>query len=239
MGTSRSYESPPAWGGLKAAVTRTGGGGTRAARGLVSDYIGQNGGAAGVARRGAGGGGRGGAGRTAASRFAGFASRVAEVGLPQALRDEGLAHLIGQPVNKLVHGLIDYFCGPGSTFDQVDARNAMSRLNERLLGDAESPEQVEAILNGIVQDNKFGVVMMEYFAYLVYEEFMRSFYEQVLQRHGQARADSMSDDILAFVLGAIENKVLDISFTEVKWAGAQGRQIAQQVMEQTLRVFGG
>lgn len=238
MGTSSSYEAPPAWGALKTVVTRTAGSGHVSASHLVGEYIARNGGAAAVAKRGSGGGG-GSAGRQAARELAGFASRVAELGLPGALQQIGLAHLVGQPVGKLVQGLIDHFCGPGSTFDQVDARNAMSRLTERLLDEAETPEQVGDILSGIVGQDQLGPLLMEYFAYLVYEEFMRAFYEQVLQRHGAEKADSMASGILDFVRGAVENQAVDIDLANVNWFGAEGRHAAERVMQQTLRVFGG
>jgi hypothetical protein len=238
MGTSKSYEAPPSWGGLKGTVTRVGGAKRGSGGQLVAGYISQNGGATKVARRGAGGAG-GSAGRQAARRLAGFAARVAEVGLPQALREAGLAGLIGQPVRKLVRGLIDKFCGPGSTFDEVDARNAMSQLTERILKEAETPEQVESALVDIVHGEQLGALLIEYFGYLVYEEFVRSFYEQVLQRHGTARAESMADDVMDFILKAVKNKVVGVDLTNVKWSGAEGRRVAQDVMAQTLRVFGG
>jgi len=238
MGTSSSYDAPPSWGSLKSLVTRTAGTGPASAARLVGDYVGKVGGAAAIARRGSGGRG-GSAGRQAARGLAGFTSRVAAVGLPEALREAGLDHLIGQPVGKLVQGLIDRFCGPGSTFDQVDARNAMSRLTETLLDQAETPEQVGEILTGIVEQDRLGSVLVEYFGYLLYEEFMRSFYEQVLQRHGEERVDSMTEDILDFILKAVENQAVDVDLTTVNWFGAEGRRVAQQVMEQTLRVFGG
>jgi hypothetical protein len=161
------------------------------------------------------------------------------VGLPEALREVGLGHLIGQPVGKLVGGLIDRFCGPGSTFDQVDARNAMSRLTEKWLDEAESPEQVGEILSGIIKQDQLGAILMEYFGYLLYEEFMRSFHEQVLQSHGEERAESMAQDILDFILKAVENQTVNANLTNVKWFGRDGRQMAQRVMEQVLRVFEG
>jgi len=237
MGTSSRYEAPPSWGGLKNSVTRTAGTGPAAAASLVSGYVAQNGGAAAASRRGGGTSG-GAAGRRAARRLAGFASRVAAVGLPEALREVGLAHLIDQPVGKLVQALIDRFCGPGSTFDEADARNAMSRLAEGLLDEAETPEQVGEILARIVDEDQLGAVLMEYFGYLLYEEFMRSFYEQVLQHHGEPRANSMDREILDFILKAVENQTVNVHLKNVNWLGAQGRQMAQRVMEQTLRVFG-
>lgn len=239
MGTSSSFSAPPSWGGLKAHVTRSAGAGTGAgaARGMVSKYISRNGGPSGMAARGAGGGG-GPAGRQAAKTFAGFSSRVAEVGLPQALQEIGLGHLVGQPVSAVAWGLIDHFCGPGSTFDQVDARNAMSRLTARLLEQAETAEQVEEILGGIVREDRLGPVLLDYFAYLVYEEFMRSFYEQVLQSHGEMRAESLANDIRDFLVKAVENLAIDVDMKTVDWSGREGRQAARRLMQQALRVFG-
>jgi len=49
----------------------------------------------------------------------------------------------------------------------------------------------------------------------------------------------MAEDILDFILKAVENQAVAADLTNVDWFGAEGRRMAQQVMEQTLRVFRG
>src|SRR5579863_2295534 len=105
MGTSTNYSAPGSWGPLKREVTvaaNEGGATAVTAGGIIGHFIQRNGGVA----RMSGGGGSGGtiiggaAGRRVAQRLGGFISAVAEVGLAEALRREGLADLIGRPVHQ-------------------------------------------------------------------------------------------------------------------------------------------
>lgn len=243
MGTSSSYSAPPTWGPLKQQVSAAAGRGvTRTgASSLLRNYVASRSETNRASRGGGGGswGGGGKAGMQAARGLAGFAVQVAESGLAAALKQEGLGELAGQPVSRLVSGLVDHFCGPGSTFDEIDARNAMSQFMDELLGDAESPVDVERILSEAANPETLELTLMRYFGHLIHEEFMRTFFEQVLQQQGDERADSLMKEIKDLIHSALENYTVGRAISRIRWFGHEGRAIANQIMKTALAVFGG
>src|SRR5690348_12048336 len=144
MGTSTSYSAPGSWGPLKSEVTRAANEGAASAAtagSILGHYVQQNGGVARMSG-GAGSGGTvgGSAGRAVAQRLGGFISAVGEVGLEEALRREGLADLVGRPLQEILAALLNRLGGPASSIDDVDARTALARLQEEVLKGAQTPE---------------------------------------------------------------------------------------------------
>jgi len=147
MGTSTGYSAPGSWGPLKSEVTRAANEGTASAAtagSILGHYVQQNGGAA----RMSGGGGSGGtvggsAGRAVAQRLGGFISAVGEVGLEEALRREGLADLVGRPLQEILAALLNRLGGPASSIDDVDARAIGERANAKAVASA-APRDLDA-----------------------------------------------------------------------------------------------
>jgi hypothetical protein len=239
MGTSKSYEAPPSWGPLKALVTRVAGEGSltpqRGAE-VLNEYVAQSGGARGGSQ---GGGplGRSGAAQNTARALAGFVSLVSRDGLDEALRQSGLGELVGRPVTEIILGLVDHCGGPGSAIDQVDAKNATSRLLHEILDDAPDPAAVDTVMKELAQGARLVELLETFFGYCLYEEFCRVFFERLVKRHGDDRARSFLGEILDFILSALANHVLGLDVTGIDWFGDEGRRIADNIMEQTLGVF--
>jgi len=83
------------------------------------------------------------AARSIARNLGAFISDVGRVGLDKALRNAGWADLIGRPVNEILVGLLDRLGGEASTIDEVDARMALSELQDKYFGDAETAAELE------------------------------------------------------------------------------------------------
>lgn len=243
MGTSKGYEAPktPQWQALKSQVSRRSADGRPSlerSRGIVSDFIRAGGGSRAIAR----GGGSMGGGRSAqraAARVASFASAVAAGGLPFALEQVGLGQLVGRPIGEILHGLLDFLGGPASTIDDVDARNALSRLTDEVLGPLTTPEELEAVLAGFAEAPRLGDLLCTFFAFYIYEQFCRVFYERLVARVGDRTAESFLEGILDFVRSVILEHHLERDVTRVDWTGAEGQEFAIDLMERTLDVFGG
>jgi hypothetical protein len=239
MGTSTGYSAPGSWGPLKSEVTRAANEGAASAAtagGIVGHYIQQNGGAA----RMSGGGGSGGmlggsAGRAVAQRLGGFISAVAEVGLEEALRREGLADLAGRPLQEILAALLNRLGGPASSIDDVDARTALARLQEEILKSAETPEDVERILKEQALD--LDVVLRDYFGLYLFEQFCRVFFERLVQKRGESKALAFLDDIKEFIKATLVNRVDRRRLSKIAWAGAEGAKLCSEIMHATLTVF--
>ncbi len=246
MGTSAGYDAPPTWAPLKSEVTRLANAGTLTptqSRGLLSRLVGGNGGAAGMARGAGGGGGRSGRvahgapARAVAGRLGKFVTDVRSAGLDEALRRAGLEALIGRPVGEILSGLLDRLGGPASTLDDVDARTALARLHEELLDSAASAAEVEQILTEPALNLE--QVLEKFFGYYLYEVFCRVFFERLVQRVGETRAQSFLGEILNYVRSALRNRVHGRTLTAMSGTDAERDALMGDILESTLRVFGG
>ena len=204
MGTSTDYSAPGSWGPLKREVTiaATKGGASPATAGrIIGHFIQENGGVARMSGGGSGGTMGGSAGRAVAQRLGGFVTAVGEVGLSGALRREGLAHLVGRPVQEILAALLNHLGGPASTIDDVDARTALARLEEELLKDAQTPDDIERIL----QDEAINLdaILRDYFGLYLFEQFCRVFFERLVQKKGESNALAFLDDIKEFIKGSL------------------------------------
>lgn len=238
MGTSTDYSAPPNWGSLKAEVTRAGGQSLTAVKAgeLLRDHIGYNGGSQRIASNG----GVLGGGRTSqqiARNVAGFISRVGSVGLAETLRENGLADLIGRPAQEVLLGIVGLCGGTNGSIDAADARSALSRLMDELCEDTETADDVEKVLNSQTDGAAMSELLMKFFAYYLYEQFCRVFFKQLVQKHGEERAESFLNDILDFIQSALENRILGLDVSKVNWFGSEGNHMATAIMQQTLEVF--
>ncbi len=242
MGTSTSYSAPPSWGSIKAQVTRAAASGSLApadAGRIMRDHIRQNGGASGMSRGGSssksGTVGSGQAAREIAGRIGGFIADVRELGLNPALERLGLGGLIGRPLNEVLAGLLDRLGGPAATIDDVDARTALSHVQEELLGQAQTAAEVEQILSAQVAS--LDMLLGRFFGRYLYEQFCRVHFERLSQRVGEARALSFLQQIESFISSMLANRTTGRDLAGINWSGAEGQALVADIMETTLKVF--
>jgi len=246
MGTSTSYSAPPSWSGLKGEVTRTAHSGSITAdktRQLIQGFIKNSGGARALAGRGGGGGQGGGtvasgqAARSTARRLGSFISDVGRIGFEKALRNAGWGDLVGRPVSEILNALLDRVGGDASTIDDVDARMALSKLQEKYFADATTIEELEERLTN--QVDRLEMVLQDFFGLYLYELFCRVFFERLVQRVGDTRAHSYLNEIGDFIKSTLANRVTNRDISQINWAGSEGETITAEIMETTLNVFGG
>lgn len=239
MGTSTDYTAPASWGSLKREVTTAasdGGASPQTARRIIQRFIAANGGSARMSRgRGSGGTIGGSAARAVAQRLGGFVGAVGEVGLAEALRREGLTDLVGRPVREILAALLNRLGGPASTIDDVDARTALARLQEELLKDAQTPDDIDQILKEYALD--LDVILRDYFGLYLFEQFCRVFFERLVQKKGERRALAFLDDIKEFIKATLANRMGARGIANVSWAGPEGTKLCEEIMQATLEVF--
>jgi len=243
MGTSSGYEAPTTldWRVLKAKVTRTARDGSASpstAKSTLRDLIRTSGGAHNISR----GGGAIGAGRSAqntARNLANFISSVGAVGLHQTLESFGLSEFVGRSASEIIPALVDKLGGPSSTINDTDARKALSIVMDQLLKDLDTPEQVEEALNQIMEGEALESLLNQFFGYYLYEQFCRVFYERLGNRVGRSNADSYLSSIVDTIKSALELMTFDRDLSQIDWKGAEGQNIADQILQDTFEIFGG
>jgi hypothetical protein len=181
-----------------------------------------------------------GAGRTSqevARSFGSFITQVGNVGLAEALRQNGLQDLVGRSAHEILLGIVSLCGGTNGSIDGVDARSALSRLTDELCKEAETADEVERILTAQADGTALGELLMNFFGFYLYEQFCRVFFKQLVQKHGEQRAESFLGEILAFIHSALRNQTLGLDTSKINWFGPDGERMTTTIMRQTLEVF--
>ena len=242
MGTSTNYKAPtsPQWAGIKGAVTRGARNGRpdrESAQNIVRNYIDANGGAGNFASTG-GSIGIQRAGQAVARNLGGFVRSVSSIGLRNTLEQMGL-DFEGRPVSEIITRLLDYLGGAASTIDEVDARNALSDLRDELFRDVQSLEDMERILNERSDGEMLDGLLTNFFGLYLYHQFYRVFYDRLINRVGQAQAESFLEGIRDYIQSTLRNRTVTRNIGTIDWNGEEGQQLAQSIFLETLTVFGG
>lgn len=240
MGTSADYSAPPSWGGLKGDVTRAGHNRLTQARAgqLLRDHIAQNGGSSRIST-GRGQLGSGGTAKQIVRSFGGFVRQVADVGLAEALRQNGLQDLVGKSAQETLLGILSLCGGTDGSIDSVDARNAFSRTMDELCENAATASDLEAVLGTLTDGVHMVELFMSFFANYLYEQFCRVFFGQLIQKHGEQRAASFLGDILDYIKSALRNHALGRDAKGIDWFNADGERLTSQIMQDTFAIFEG
>jgi hypothetical protein len=180
--------------------------------------------------------GSGRAAREIALRIGGFVADVRDRGLDRALERIGLGELKGRPLTEVLAGLLDRLGGPAATIDDVDARTALSYVQDELLGEAQTAAEVEQILTG--QIASLNIMLESFFGRYLYEQFCRVHFERLSQRVGEARARSFLQQIESFIRSTLANRTAGQDLSSVNWTGREGQSLVADIMETTLKVFG-
>jgi hypothetical protein len=248
VGTSANFEGPPNWGGVKSAVTRAVGTGhvTRQEAGsMVRSFVGKlrqagrsgfgsGGRGAGQAARGRRGGGAGSVLGTAQA-FGRFVSEVATKGLTEALQELGLQSLEGKTPEEIALALLDALCGPGSTIDAVDLRNALSALVSDLLAEAMDYASAEQALGSAVPSLE--QLVQTLFGNYIYERFQTTMYATLEAAHGATAADSCLEAVRDYVHSELRLEASGRDLTGIDWAGKEGSDFVNSILDRTLNVF--
>ena len=240
MGTSTNYKAPSSqqWSNLKRQVTRLARQGKpspKEIKGVLGAFAAVNSGSSQVAR--GGGSGRKGAAQNVAQKIGGFVSAIADVGFREAFEQAGLGALEGTSVRDITASLLDYLGGPSGTLDEVDARNALASLMDEIFEDAESPEDVEEVMETISEGESYDELIRRFLGYCFYEQFCRNFYEHLVARVGDSQASECCDEIRDYICTAVKDETRYLNASRIDWNGSEGQQLADKILRDTLEVF--
>ena len=114
------------------------------------------------------------------------------------------------------------------------------RYHERWMSccaDADSVEDIESVLSTLTDGTKMVELLMAFFATYLYEQFCRVFFKQLVQKHGEQRAESFLSDVFDYIKSQFHNLVVGRDASELDWFGKVGEQMTNQILQDTLLVF--
>lgn len=244
MGTSTGYNAPttPQWSNMKSQVTKFSGKDNLTSndvKKLIGNYILTTGGKGQITRNDGTIGGSRRSAQKIARNLGEFFSSIGTRGLQETLREANIESLEGKSVNEISCSLLNYLGGSSSTFNEIDARNALSRLMNKLFERATTPDDIEQILNTHSHGVEFYNILLDFFGYYIYENFCRTFYERLSSRVGEDKAKKSLKSILAYIESKLRYKSVDENLSKIDWAGEEGKIFTDRLFEEILEVFGG
>ncbi len=69
--------------------------------------------------------------------------------------------------------------------------------------------------------------------------YSAEFFERLVQRVGDTRAYSFLNEISDFIKSTLINRTTERDIGQIDWTGREGETMVADIMEMTLRVFGG
>jgi hypothetical protein len=114
---------------------------------------------------------------------------------------------------------------------------ALSRLRDKYFGGVESLAELEAKLGA--QVDRLELILEDFFGLYLFEVFCRVFFERLVERIGETRAQGFLREIEDFIASTLRNRTVRLDIRRVDWAGAEGRRLTSDIMEAVLTVFGG
>lgn len=196
-----------------------------------------------------GGGGRGGTGKGGSRRTFGgglggvarglshFIQETVKRGLRDALDALGLSSIDGKTPEEIAFALADALGGPASTIDQVDLRNALADLVQKLLGESGTFEDLEQAVNAAA--GSLAQVIRELFGNYIYQRFCSTMYSHLEKKHGSEAADGYLSSIREYISARMELMAIGRDLKSIDWSGQEGTTVVQEMLDDTLCVFNG
>lgn len=241
MGTSANYNAPtgPQWKKLKGKVSRL----TSHSRlnstgikGILRDFVNVNYGSSRSAI-GPGGTARREVAQNVAQKIGGFFSSVNDIGFRKVFEDAGLGSFEGKTLSEIAHALLDHLGGPSNTLDEADVRMALCDLMDEILNNADSPEDVEQVMEARAHGEALDNLIRRFFGYYIYEQFCRDFYGRLVANIGNEEAEKSIDEIRDYICEVLKDEIGDRDMNQINWSGDQGKQIIGEILDETLEVF--
>jgi hypothetical protein len=226
MGTSKSHAGPvsPDWSKAKGRATRwaNSGGGPGVAS-VVAGAI--------AALAGRADGLLGTGGPQAGQRLGGLLSGLVQQDTDDALRDRGLGHLVGLTGVDLLLALIEYLAG--------DDEGGLERNAVRVASDAVAELLVERLDEPDHQwtEDEVSQLLIVFWTRYISQLVMQGLSESLL-RASPSESVQRGQEIVDFVQAQLELRLTRHAILEVDWAGAEGAQIAQAIIDELIAILG-
>lgn len=192
---------------------------------------------------GGGGGGRGGSSRTSGSSarsvahgLAGFLADVGTKGFSAALSERGLSDLSGKTPDEIALALADVLGGPASLIEETALRDALLEL---VLEWSEGATELEGLVDSVTAvANNIEAALHDFLGHYIFQVFKTVGYQGVLAAHGFEKAQSMTNEIREFIGAKVGNLESTQSLASIDWNAASGATVIDEIVTQTIEIFG-
>jgi len=175
--------------------------------------------------------------RGTAQALGSFLSEVAIHGLKGALAALGITDLAGKSPTEIALLLADLLGGPASTMDDVDLRAALCELIRELTDAAADLTEAEAALQNAAADLE--QVIRNLFGHYIFERFNATMCGPLDQKKSVQNSTALLSEAKRYIDTCLLREGHTQDLTQVDWGGAQGGQIVERILQDTIAILEG
>lgn len=245
MGTSKSFSDVkhtmvPNWGPLSSSLTSNCDSSILAApklQNIMRNFV--------TALGGASTGGRGvskAGGRSSirtAKKIGGVFSTFISSGsnIREALESTGLTDIDNKSVGDVINHLIEYCSGSATSIDDNAAKEATRLLLEELIGQAESIDGVQTLLEESFATSTLEDVIIKYFGYYINELLSKWFYENLIKNKKESDCNNLFSQIKNFIVERVADMHKKNPLQNIDWSSQRADTLVKNIQQDVLTVF--
>ncbi len=245
MGTSKSFSDVkhsmvPNWGALSASLTSNCDSSVlpeQKLHNIMGHFVSTLGGATIGGRGGSKIGGR--SSIRTAKKIGGFFAEFINSGnnIKETLESTGLTDINNKTIGEVINHLIEYCSGSAISIDDNAAKEATRKLLEELIGQAETIEEVQGLLQNTFTANSLDDIIIKYFGYYINELLSKWFYENLIKNKNENDCNTLFNQIKNYILQRVADMHKNNPLQNVDWSSAEADMHLKNIQQDILTVF--
>lgn len=245
MGTSKSFSDVkhtmvPNWGPLSSSLTSNCDSSSLPApklQDIMRNFVKALGGASAGGRGGSKAGGR--SSIKTAKKIGGVFSTFISSGnnIRETLASTGLTDIDNKTVGDVINHLIEYCSGSATSIDDNAAKEATRLLLEELIGQAESIDRVQTLLEESFTTSRLEDVIIKYFGYYINELLSKWFYENLIKNKNESDCNNLFSQIKNFIVERVADMNKKNPLQNIDWSSQEADRLVKNIQQDVLTVF--
>lgn len=245
MGTSKSFSDVkhsmvPNWGTLSSSLTSNCDSSVllpQTLQSIMSHFVSALGGASIGGRGDSKVGGR--SSIRSAKKIGGVLSKYITSGnnIKHTLESTGLTDIDNKTVGDIINHLIEYCSGNSTSIDDNAAKESTRLLLEELIGQAESIDEVENLLNQTFTTNTLEDIIIKYFGYYINEILSRWFYEKLIKNKNENDCNNLFNQIKNFIMERVRDMHKKNPLQGINWTSDEADRVVKNIQQDILTIF--
>lgn len=151
-------------------------------------------------------------------------------GLPAALAERGLGHLVGRSPRDVQAALVEFLAGEPVSRDSEAVRLAAEQVVAELMEDAEDLEAI--VVDEARAERLLAAFLAAWLSRLILRELGTS-----LSDPSPAAAEARSQEVRDYVAARLRYLMADRRVTQIDWTSPEGEQVARQTVLGAIEIF--
>jgi hypothetical protein len=154
------------------------------------------------------------------------------------ISNNGFANIQTKSKSDLVHFLMEDLCGPTNNFDEGAAKAALNEFLEKILDGTEDAKDVEAVLDGNVQDQGIDNLLVDYFGFYIFEHLYQPIQERLFDSKGEKLCNQTMGEIKDFIFSELQVLNGQDKMSSINWNDSSSHDsIVKNIFNNVIEIF--